>query len=158
MKKGLVSFCLSLVISFAAFANEDTDISPAGKAKALENRPFFGCVTFLNILNQNNRSIGKGTFDAHAPLSFEIATQSPYQVVAELTGWGAFGAAFNLKIQNGELSIFNGTGIGYVEFTQYFDAEGKLKLGDFSTAKENSKDGILNHFFCTPMRSLEDIK
>lgn len=158
MKNSLITFCLSLLVSFAAFANEDTDMSPAGKAKALENRPFFGCVTFSDVLNQNQRAIGKGTFNKVGQLSFEIASERPYQVVAELTGWGAFGAAFNLKIQNAEVSIFNGTGIGYVEFIQYFDKQGQLKLGDFSTAKENSGDGVLNHFFCTPMRTLNDIQ
>jgi Mg2+/Co2+ transporter CorC len=128
------------------------------KLRLLRTVLFFGCVTFSDVLNQSRRSIGKGTLDTKGQLSFEIAAEKPYQVVAELTSWGAFGAAFNLRIQKDEVTIFNGTRIGYTEFTHYTEREGKLKIAGFSKAKENSVDGILNHFFCTPMRTLKEIQ
>ncbi len=157
MKKLLMILCLSLAFG-TVHANEDTDTSPAGKAEAIAKRPFFGCVVFENIMNDKTRSIGKGTVNSKGQLSFQIQGKETWTVSAELTGWGAFGAAFNLKVDKSAVSILNGHGIGYIEFTHYINKMGKNALSDFSAAKENSVDGILNHVFCSPMSTINDIK
>ncbi len=158
MKNLLMCLGLTLIFGMTAFANEDTEMGPAGKAKALRNRPAFGCVVFEDIMNHKTRSSGKGTFDSNGQVSFQFQGNKKWEISAELTGWGAFGAAFNLKVTRSKTRIFNGTGIGYVEFTQYIDQNGKISLGDFSQAQNNSVDGVLNQVFCTPMKALSDIQ
>ncbi len=158
MKNKIYLFLTACAFAFSALANEDTNISPAGKAEALSKRPYFGCVHFPDMLNSNVRVIGKGKMEDNGSLKLLINSDEKHRVEVEYLGWGPFGAAFSMKIDKNEVSQFNGSGIGYIEFNQYTDKSGKLKLGDFSNAIENSADGVLNHYFCSPMTTFDTIQ